>query len=90
MIKASVHQIDDLVDQDVQLELSQFLDKFLVDPIYKYYEVVATPKVFADFIKAKLTNDLEALSQGHLQEDYLHNSPLYAKEAIDFHASELK
>lgn len=71
-----IDQIEDIDDQDVEYQLSELLDKFSVDPLYKYHEIVSTPQSFIKFIKNKLITDFDLLIEKNLNDDDAHAYPI--------------
>jgi hypothetical protein len=58
--KMNLDEIEEIAEEDIESELSEMLDKLVINPKIKYNEIVASPKVFVDFLKSKLVppNDL--------------------------------
>ena len=52
--KMKMDEMEDIAEEDIESELSEMLDKLVINPKIRYNEIVASPKVFVDFLKSKL------------------------------------
>lgn len=50
--------MEEIEEEDFETEISEIIERLIVNPKVKYNEIIASPRIFIEFLQSKFKNPL--------------------------------